>query len=354
MAEEMKKDDAPCCGGTQSMMFFWAIGGLALGLIIGYLVFPGMAPTASTGTDACGNSTAGTAAFALDQAKVSQIGGFLANYYYVSMGEETTATFSRYVDKGPYVELYYTVAGQEMPIMVSKDYRYFYAGAYDLQTTIAQMDAARQEASQAAQAEAAGVPKSANPQVLMFVMSYCPGGNQAENGLAPVIELLGEKASFEPVYIIYPRGRECAENNGVQYCSLHGNAELWQDVREKIIFGMYGEKKWAEYVSRANAECSLSNIDTCWATVAEEVGVNTSAVLAEFEASKFDILASEMAKTNEYRVSGSPTIMINGYTYNGARTPEAYKSKLCEAFTNAPEECGQELSTVGAAAAGSC
>lgn len=356
MAEEKKKEDAPCCGsGSQSMMFFWAVGGLVLGLIIGYIVFPAMAPTVPTGANTCGNATSGATTFTLDQAKVAAVGGFLQNYYFVSTGMETTAAFSRYVDKGSYVELYYTMAGEEMPVLLSKDYRYFYAGAYDFGATVSQMEGARQQAEEAAAAEAAGVPQSSNPQVLMFVMSYCPYGNQAENGLAPVIELLGEEASFEPVYIIYPSGGECAENGGVNYCSLHGNAELWQDVREKIIFSMYGEKKWAEYVLKANADCSLSNIDTCWATAADAVGgINTSAVVAEFEASKFDILASEMAKTNEYMVSGSPTILINGYTYSGARTPAGYKEVVCSAFSSAPADCGEELSTEGAAASGSC
>ena len=355
MAEEKKKEGSPCCGGDSNMLYLWAIGGLLVGLIVGYLVFPGMAPATGTGTTVTGNGT--TAAFTLDQSKVAAIGGFLQNYYFVSTGQETTAAFTRYVDKGAYVELYYTVAGEEMPIMISKDYKYFYAGAYDFGTTISQMETARAQAGQAAEAEAQGVPQSSNPQVQMFVMSYCPYGNQAEGGLAPVIMLLADSATFEPVYIIYPNGAECAENNGTKYCSLHGNAELWQDVREKIIFSMYGEEKWAEYVSKANSDCNLGNIDTCWVTAADAVGgINTSAVTAEFEASKFDILASEMAKTMQAGVSGSPTIKINGVTFNGGRTAQAYKDAVCGAYTTAPAECGQNVtaSTAAAPASGSC
>jgi glutaredoxin len=189
----------------------------------------------------------------------------------------------------------------------------------------------------------------------MFVMSYCPYGNQAEAGLVPVIQLLGDTATFEPVYIVYSSGSECADNNGTKYCSLHGNAELWQDVREKIIFGMYGEKKWAEYVGRADTECALTNIDTCWATVADETGVNKTAVMAEFEADKFTILASEMEKTNQNGVSGSPTIKINGVTFNGGRTAQAYKDAICGAYTTSPAECGQNVSsTTTTVASGSC
>ncbi len=353
MAEEKKKESASAPEG-QNMLYLWAVGGLIIGLILGYVIFPGMAPAANTGTTVTGGNT--TTAFTLDQSKVAQVAGFLQNYYFVSTGNDTTVAFTRYVDKGSYVELYYTVAGQEMPVLVSKDYKYFYAGAYDFTTTMSQMQAARAQAENQTATQAQGIPQSSNPQVLMFVMSYCPYGNQAEAGLVPVIQLLGDKATFEPVYIIYPSGNECADNNGTRYCSLHGNSELWQDVREKIIFNIYGEKKWAEYVGRADTECAVTNIDTCWATVANETGVNKTAVLAEFDANKFHILDGEIAMTTAYGVSGSPTIMINGATFNGGRTAQAYKDAICGAFNSAPSECGQNVTagTTAAPASGSC
>jgi hypothetical protein len=192
----------------------------------------------------------------------------------------------------------------------------------------------------------------------MFVMSFCPYGNQAEAGLVPVVEQLADSAEFEPVYIIYVNasrnGYECTTNDGVEYCSMHGNAELWQDVREKIIFNKYGEKKWAEYVGGVDSECSLTDIGTCWLTVANATGVDAAAVTAEFDANKFAILDAEIAKAAQYGVRSSPTILINDYTYSGARTPVAYQAKVCEAFNSAPGACGTELSSTGAAASGSC
>ncbi len=356
--KEEKNEGSPS-PEAQNMLYFWGVGGLIIGLIIGFLVFPGMAgaPDADGTTVATGEEV--SEAFVLDQSQVSRIAGFLQDYYFTYTGSETTVTFTRYVDKGAYVELYYNVAGEEMPIYISKDYVYLYSGVFETDATISQMQDMKQQMMEQAAAEAAGVPQSEEPEVLMFVMSYCPYGNQAENGLAPVVELLGEEAAFEPVYIIYldasSSGYECAEYEGTEYCSMHGNAELWQDVREKIIFNMYGEKKWAEYVYKTNADCSISNIDTCWETAADAVGgINTSAVVAEFEANKFAIIQSEVAKTNEYMVSGSPTIIINGYTYSGARTPEGYKEVVCSAFSSEPADCSEELSEEGGDASGSC
>lgn len=354
MADEKKEEAAPCCK-ADNIVFFWAIGGLVFGLMIGYLVFPGMAAAPATGGNASAAGGGASTAFVLDMAKVNAIASLLETNIYLSSGMEMDVAYQRYVDKGAYVELYYGIGGDEMPIYISRDYRYIYpSGALEVSAIQSQMDAARAQAAQQEAAEAAGIPKSAEPEVLMFVMSYCPYGNQAEAGLVPVIDLLADKAAFEPVYIIYNSGGECVENGGKSYCALHGNAELWQNVREKIIFNLYGERKWAEYVDAANSQCTLSNIDTCWEAAAGSAGVDKAAVVAEFDANKFAIMDSEMAKTTMYRVSGSPTILINGYTYNGARSPEAYKAKVCEAYTVEPAECAAGLSTSGAAATGSC
>ena len=42
--------------------------------------------------------------------------------------------------------------------------------------------------------------------------------------------------------------------------------------------------------------------------------------------------------SNEKRIGGSPTLMINGVTYRGARTAEGYKQAICSAFEEVPEE----------------
>jgi hypothetical protein len=350
MAEEKKTEGVPA--SPDNMLYFWGVGGLVLGLILGFLVFPGMAGTPSAGA-AAANGT-----FVLDTAKANNIASLLEDNIFVSSGQQIDVTYVRYVDQGAYVELYYSIDGQEMPISISRDYRYIYpSGALEISAVAEQMQTLRAAAEADAASQVAGVPKSDSPQVLMFVMSYCPYGNQAEGGLVPVVEQLADRAEFEPVYIIYPSGGECAENNGTRYCSLHGNAELWQDVREKIVFNMYGERKWAEYVAKANADCTLANIDACWASAADEVGgINTSAVVAEFDANKFAILDGEVAKGTQYSVRSSPTILINGYAYpaGGSRTPAAYQATVCAAFNIAPEECGTELSSAGAAASGDC
>ena len=57
------------------------------------------------------------------------------------------------------------------------------------------------------------------------------------------------------------------------------------------------------------------------------------------------LLKADEAASNKNGASGSPTLTINGVTYSGARTPEAYKQAICNSFENAPAECNTTLST---------
>jgi hypothetical protein len=53
-------------------------------------------------------------------------------------------------------------------------------------------------------------------------------------------------------------------------------------------------------------------------------------------------------------VQSSPTLIINGQVYTGARTPEAYKEAVCSHFDTPPAECGTTLSSQAATSSGGC
>ncbi len=204
------------------------------------------------------------------------------------------------------------------------------------------------------------ITKSEKPEVKINVMSFCPYGNQAENALKEVIDLLADKADFVPYYIIYKgenpyQKGEDVEVNGEKYWSLHGNNELYEDIREKIIYELYGIKKWAEFVVKVNEQCNLENVETCWKEVAQEVGINVSEVEDEYNKRFNDLVLQEYEATAAQGISGSPTILINDYTYKKSRTAEAFKQTICDAFVEPPEECGNvKLSEEESAVQGSC
>ena len=88
-----------------------------------------------------------------------------------------------------------------------------------------------------------------------------------------------------------------------------------------------------------NEECNYQNADSCWEGVADKLGLEIEKIKT-CEKEEGDVLATEQVRLREIlRVSGSPTVFIDGEAYNGQRTPNGYKAALCAAFETAPPEC---------------
>lgn len=197
-------------------------------------------------------------------------------------------------------------------------------------------------------------PKSEIPDVKMFVMAFCPFGKQAENGIGPAARLLG--ADVEPHFVIYSNYRGggadfCIESG--KYCSMHGIAELNEGIRQLCIYKNF-KPKWWDYVDYVNSKCSLQNIESCWKDAANSVGIDPSAIENCKNTEGASLAKSEYELNQKYGVQGSPTILINGNTYNGGRSPEDFKNALCAAFKSPPAACSQNLGSSSQAPSASC
>ena len=183
--------------------------------------------------------------------------------------------------------------------------------------------------------------KSDKPEIQLFVMSFCPFGQQAENGLLPAAKLLGDKIDLQVKYIL-------GVGEDGTYSSLHGPDEGLEDVRQMCIIKYEPSKFWT-YIENVNGVIDLSEINEKW---------KEAAIVAEIDITKIETCVNgegaELAKADELLagelgVTGSPTMFINGVRYSGGRSPEEYKAAICAAFNDAPEECAQELSTASGA-----
>ena len=87
-----------------------------------------------------------------------------------------------------------------------------------------------------------------------------------------------------------------------------------------------------------------------------QAGINTAQIETCASGSQgIALLKTDESDANQNGAMGSPTLIINGVTYNGARTPEAYKEAICNSFTTAPAECNTTLSgSQGATASAGC
>lgn len=187
------------------------------------------------------------------------------------------------------------------------------------------------------------------PKLEFFVMSFCPYGNLAEDIIEPVFDLFGEKVDIIPRYIV---SADPSQADG--YRSLHGPVELHQNVRELCVFYDFGEQAFWDFTSEVNEKCSSQNADTCWEPIAQAQGLDVNAIKTCEATRTSELMDNEIELTTLYGVTGSPTMIINGEKYLGQRTSEDLKTALCCAFSDAPSECDEILSSATQAASGSC
>ncbi len=64
------------------------------------------------------------------------------------------------------------------------------------------------------------------------------------------------------------------------------------------------------------------------------------------------LLKADETDADASGASASPTLIINGVEYTGARTPEAYRQAICTSFDTAPPECNTTLSATAEASGG--
>ena len=179
------------------------------------------------------------------------------------------------------------------------------------------------------------VVKSDKPVVELFVMSHCPFGTQAEKGMLPIANLLGDKIDFSIKYVYY---------------AMHGKEELDEQSKQVCIQDEQNDK-FSDYLS-----CFLEAGDT--ESCLKEAKIDTAALtkcVAQLDkdykitekfnqqstwlSGKFPLFDVHKAENDKYQIKGSPGLVINGAQANSARSPAAYLSTVCAAFNEVPEEC---------------
>jgi hypothetical protein len=241
--------------------------------------------------------------------------------------------------------------GRKIPVYATTDGRYLIlpgAGVIDMDVPIPKPEETPEE-------QPTETPKTDKPTVQLFVMAFCPYGIQAENAMKPVVDLLGNKTDIQVRFIANVGG---TTPDTIQ--SLHGAPEAQEDLRQVCIMKYYSQKTYWNYLMDINANCSGSysnaaTYDTCWKNAATKLGIDVSKIDTCSKGTEgVNLLKADADLSSANGVSGSPTLIINGATYNGARTPDGYKEGICAAFTTSPTECSQNLSITASAASGSC
>jgi hypothetical protein len=193
------------------------------------------------------------------------------------------------------------------------------------------------------------VVKSDKPVVDLYVMSFCPYGNKAEDTMLPVYNLLKEEVEFNINFIV--------NTSGDSVSSLHGNPEVVQNEREACVLKNYDLNKMLNFMVYVNDNCGSNG--SCWENGAKALGIDTKKITDCVASDGLALMKASEAASNEANASGSPTMLINGvpstavYAYGNS---EAYKAAICAAFNNAPADCSVALTGDATAATqgGSC
>ncbi len=259
-------------------------------------------------------------------------------------------------EEGSVYKIHLKVGDSEYDSYVSRDGKFLFPDGYSLEATTTAQEA------QNSSSTSVEVPKSDNPDVKLFVMSYCPYGLQAQKMYLPVYDLLKDKANMGVYFVDYAmHEKKEIDENLTQYCIQKEEKEKYADYLNCFVASGDSGKclsqagidqgKTASCVSATDKEFSVTSL------------YNDKSTWLSGQYPKFNVNAD---LCQQYGVQGSPTIIINDTVVEvSPRSPDKFKEIVCQAFNSPPGECSQVLSgdspstgigagTADSASVGSC
>jgi len=184
------------------------------------------------------------------------------------------------------------------------------------------------------------VPKTETPDVKLFVMSYCPYGLKAQKMFLPVYDLLKDEADMGVHFVDYAmHDKKELDENLRQYCIQKNQRDKHDEYLDCFIEDGNSEE------CLSTAGINQSQLSSCVSETDEEFNVTANYNDESTWKSGYPTFNVEHDLNEEYGVQGSPTVVINDTVKQvSPRSPENFKSIICEAFESKPEECSQTLS----------
>jgi len=223
---------------------------------------------------------------------------------------------------------------------VSTDGNLLFPDTVDVKEFLAQKNS---EAEQEA-ARPVAVPKQDKPEVQLFVMSYCPYGLQTQKALLPAYDLLKDEADIKIRFVNYAmHGKKELDENLTQYCAQKNEPEKFSQYLTCFVQSANSDSAGCLTAAKINK----TKLASCVSATDDQYQIS-----AKYEdqstwlSGQYPLFGVDGDLNTQYSVSGSPTIVINGQVVNvNPRSPENFKSVICQAFNSAPEQCSQVLST---------
>lgn len=232
-----------------------------------------------------------------------------------------------------------SIDGQDLPIYVTKDGKYFTSSLIPLEEEEETNTNTNNNNNQNTE-----IPKTEKPEVELFVMSYCPYGTQAEKGIIPALEALGDDVDFNLRFVYYamhPSQGEVEENLR-QYC-------IQKEQETKLLPYLKCFLDKGDSAScLTEVKIDKTKLNSCVTAADKEFQVSENKNdKTKWLSGNYPLFNVDKELNELYDVGGSPTLVINGVTVNSARDPASYLDSICQAFSDGsvPESCGEQLST---------
>ncbi len=250
-----------------------------------------------------------------------------------------TASLISVLEEGSVYKVRLKIGEQEYDSYVSKDGKFLFPSAYDIEEQPKTETAPTGEVQQG-KMTCEDLKKSDAPLFEAFVVSQCPYGLQMQRILNEVVKNIPSLAANIKVKYI-------GAIEGEKITSMHGDEEAQENLRQICLREEEADKYWGYvdcYIQKGDVSGCLSSagIDTQKLNTCMQ---DTSKGL-KYAQEDFD-------SQNKYQVTGSPTSFLNGEKVSefdfGGRTAEALKTLLCCGFNTQSDLCSQKLTETQAA-----
>jgi hypothetical protein len=156
-------------------------------------------------------------------------------------------------------------------------------------------------------------------QLDLFVMSQCPYGAQAMIAAKEFIDHMKGGVSLDVHFI--------GNNQGGQLSSMHGQAEVDEDVRERCAAERYGkDHQYLKYLACRSRDYKNEK----WQPCATEAGIDPNAIQQCFDKEGKTLLAQSFAFAESLGVSASPTFLVNNRRDFNAVTAAGIQREFCK------------------------
>lgn len=162
-------------------------------------------------------------------------------------------------------------------------------------------------------------------KVQMFIMSKCPYGVQAVQGIKPALDEFGNMVDFQIDFI--------GDERGGQLTSMHGEPEVKGDILQLCAVKHYPDpKKWMSFIDCQNKNWTA--IPDGWEACADKNGMDKGKIKTCFEGNEGkDLLKESFKRAKAANAQGSPTIKVAGAPYEGGRSKTDFMRAICEKYS---------------------